>query len=132
MLKRKTKEDPPPQTGPVEAVIPTRLQEIAGKDTELYWAMSRVMFLDPKRITTSLENAVKQAADHEAAGNKIRAEVWYRIAGGIALYRGDVEGVRKFFQKALSMAPEPRREYKLMSEQPEHAVDLSKKYYENL
>ncbi len=131
MFKRKQKEDPP-QTGPIEAVIPTRLQEISGKDTELYWAMSRVMFLDPKRITTSLENAVKQAADHEATGNRIRAEIWYRIAGGIALYHGDVEGVRKFFQKALSTAGEPRREYKAISEQPEQAVEISKKYYENL
>lgn len=131
-LKRNKVNADPPQNDSADTVIPTRLQEIVGKDTDLYWAMSRVMFLDPKRVTTPLEQAVRQASEHESAGNKIRAEVWYRIAGGIALYKGDVDEVRKFFQKALLVSGQDRREYKIISEQPERAVEISTKYYESL
>jgi hypothetical protein len=131
-LRRNKEKEDSSQNAPTDTVIPTRLQEIVGNDTELYRAMSRVMFLDPKRITTQLEQAVRQASEHESTGNKIRSEVWYRIAGGIALYKGDAEGVRKFFQKALLVSGQDRKEYKTVSEQPERAVEISRKYYENL
>lgn len=145
--KRKNSDDPPAQASSslqstpssgnaTPELIPTRLQEIAaeiaGKDSELYWALSRVMFLDPKRITLSLEQALKQASDQEKTGNRIRAEVWYRVAGGIALYHGDVESVRKFFAKANSIAGDSRREYKIVAEESEKAVEISRKYYENV
>lgn len=108
----------------------TRLQEIVGGDGELYQVMSRLLFLDPKKITTPLESAVSQAAAFESSGNKIRAEVWYRIAGGISLYRGDVEGVRKFFEKASSIAGDSRPEYRTILKRAAEAVSIAKKFYE--
>lgn len=93
--------------------------------------MSRLLFLDPKKITTSLEDAVKQATTFESAGNKTRAEVWYRIAGGIALYRGDAESVRKFFEKASSIAGNSKPEYKTAATRANDAVGIARKYYEN-
>lgn len=103
-----------------------------GADDEMYQAMSRLLFLDPKRITTSLESAVSQASEFESTGNKLRAEVWYRIAGGISLYRGDTEGVRKFFEKASSIAGDSRPEYKTLAKRAQEAVNFAKKYYEGL
>ncbi len=92
--------------------------------------MSRLLFLDPKRITTPLEDAVKKASEFESAGNRIRAETWYRIAGGISLSRGDTQAVQKFFEKASSLAGDSRPEYKTIARRPQDAVDVAKKYYE--
>jgi len=115
-----------------EPIVLSRLQELTGIDTEMYQSMSRLLFLDPKKILTSLEDAVAQASAFETSGNKTRAEVWYRIAGGISLYKGDADGVRKFFEKATASATEPKPEYKTASARSQDAVALAKKYYEIL
>lgn len=83
-------------------------------------------------MTTSLEEATRQAAGFEAVGDKIRAEVWYRIAGGISLYRGDVEGVRKFFEKAASFQGGSKREYSTAATRSQQMVTMARKYYENI
>ena len=115
-----------------EPVGLNRLQEITGNDEEMYRAMSRLFFLDPKRITMSLEDTVAQASSFEASGNKTRAEVWYRIAGGISLYRGDVDGVRKFFEKASSFAADAKPEYKTIAGRASEAVSIARKFYDSL
>ncbi|HZY93321.1 MAG TPA: hypothetical protein VFE98_00470 [Candidatus Bathyarchaeia archaeon] len=127
--KKKGNQDPSNVSTPA---LTSRLQELTGSDDGFYRAMSRLMFLDPKKITTSLEDAVKQAQDYESAGNKTRAELWYRIAGGISLYRGDIEAVRKFFQKASIVSGNARPEYDSVAKQPERAVETAKKYYEGI
>ncbi|OLC64508.1 hypothetical protein AUH73_00055 [archaeon 13_1_40CM_4_53_4] len=79
------KKRPATHSGPSpEPAVLSRLQEITGNDNEMYQSMSRLLFLDPQKITTSLEETVSQATNFESTGNKLRAEVWYRIAGGIA------------------------------------------------
>ncbi len=92
--------------------------------------MSRLLFLDPKKITTPLDQVLSQASQLESSGSRIRAEVSYRIAGGIALYKQDVDGVRKFFEKASSLAGDSRPEYKTIAKRAEDAVNVAKKYYE--
>jgi hypothetical protein len=94
--------------------------------------MSRLLFMDPKKITTSLEEAVSQATSFEAAGSKTRAEVWYRIAGGMALYQGDSEGVRKFFEKAASISGNSKPEYATVANRSQEAVAIARKYYESV
>jgi hypothetical protein len=110
----------------------SRLQEITGNDIEMYRSMSRLLFMDPKKITTSLEEAVSRATTYEAAGSKTRAEIWYRIAGGIALYEGNVEEVRKFFEKAASIAGNSKPEYRTIATRSQEAVSVARKYYENI
>lgn len=110
----------------------SRLQEITGNDPEMYRSMSRLLFIDPKKIMTSLEEAVSQATSFESAGSMTRAEVWYRIAGGIALYRGDVEGVRKFFEKAASISGNSKPEYRTVATRSQEAVSIARKYYESI
>jgi hypothetical protein len=118
-------------TNPEPAVL-SRLQEITGNDEEMYRCMSRLLFMDPKKITTSSEEAVSQATNFEATGDKIRAEIWYRIAGGIALYKGDAEAVRKFFEKAASISGGSKPEYKTIATRAQEAVSIAGKYYEIL
>ena len=131
----KKKNQPPPAENPQENQEPmvlSKLQEITTGDEEMYRSLSRLLFLDPKKITTSLEDAVSQAAAFDSTGNRTRAEVWYRIAGGIALYRGDPEGVRKFFEKASSIAGGNRPEYKTIASRSQDAVNLARKFYESM
>ena len=115
-----------------EPIVLSKLQEITAGDDEMYRSLSRLLFLDPKKITTSLEDAVGQATAFDSAGNRTRAEVWYRIAGGIALYRGDQDGVRKFFEKASSIAGDRRPEYKTIASRSQDAVNLARKFYESM
>ncbi len=126
------KKDPTEAATNPEPSALTRLQEITGKDEEMYRSMSRLLFMDPKKITTSSEEAVSQATKFEANGNKIRAEIWYRIAGGIELYKGDIEAVRKFFEKANSISGGSKPEYKTIASRAQEAVSIAGKYYENL
>lgn len=131
----KKKNQPSPGGNPSENQEPmvlSKLQEITASDAEMYRSLSRLLFLDPKKITTSLEDAVSQATTFESTGNRTRAEVWYRIAGGIALYRGDPESVRKFFEKAVSIAGDRRPEYKTIASRSQDAVNLARKFYESI
>ncbi len=127
----KNKSQTPAGTNP-EPVVLSKLQEVTGGDSDMYRSMSRLLFLDPKRITMSLEDVVNHATSFEQSGNKTRAEIWYRIAGGIALYRGDAEGVRKFFEKAASVSGGSKPEYKIVASRSQEAVSIAKKYYEIL
>lgn len=127
--KRKAPDE---KVGSPEPAVLSRLQEIAGNDSEIYTVMSRLLFIDPGKVTTSLEDAASQAASFEAAGDKTRAEVWYRIAGGISLYKGDVEGVRKFFEKAASFPGNSKKEYAIAASRSQEMVSIARKYYENI
>jgi hypothetical protein len=91
--------------------------------------MSRLMFLDPKKILTPLDKTVKEAADYEAQGNKLRAETAYRIAGGISLWKGDLDGVNRYFSKAASLAGDARPEYQTILKKSNEAVAIAGKYY---
>ena len=131
----KKKDQPSHTDNPQESqepIVLSKLQEITAGDDEMYRSLSRLLFLDPKKITTSLEDAVSQASAFDSAGNRTRAEVWYRIAGGIALYRGDQDGVRKFFEKASSIAGDRRPEYKTIASRSQDAVNLARKFYESM
>src|SRR2546422_10059997 len=131
----KKKNQPSPAENPTENQEPmvlSKLQEITAGDDEMYRSLSRLLFLDPKKIITTLEDAVNQATAFDSNGNKTRAEVWYRIAGGIALYRGDPEGVRKFFEKASSVAGDRRPEYKTIASKPQDEVNLARRFYESM
>ncbi len=88
------------------------------------------MFLDPKKIMTPLDRLLSEAQEYEAQGNRLRAEVAYRIAGGISLYRGDLDGVNKYFSKAASFAGDSHPEYKIILKQSSEAVAIARKYYE--
>src|SRR5260370_25320355 len=115
-----------------EPMVLSKLQEITAGDDEMYRSLYRLLFLDPKKIITSLEDAVSQATAFDSTGNRTRAEVWYRISGGIALYRWDQDGVRKFFEKASSIARDPRPEYKTIPRRSPDAVNLARKFYESM
>ncbi len=109
----------------------SRLQDLCGGNEELYRALSNLMFLDPKKITSPLESVLNEARDFEVKGNNMRAEVGYRIAGGVSLYKGDLEGVRTHFAKAASLAGDSHPEYRTIAKRADEAVTVARKYYES-
>ena len=115
----------------IEVSAASRLQELCGGNEELYRALSSLMFLDPKKILTSFENVLNEAREFEEKGNSLRAEVGYRVAGGMSLYKGDVEGVRTHFSKAASLAGNSHTEYKTIAKRADEAVSVARKYYES-
>ena len=111
--------------------IVSKLQELSGNNTALYTALARLLFLDPKKISAPLETHLTEAQDYETKGEKLRAELAYRIAGAIALYKGDADAVQRYFTKALALANSSRPEYKMLTEHSSDAVAIAKRYYES-
>jgi hypothetical protein len=128
-LGKPKRKDQSEGTAP-ESVIANRLRTLSGDDSDLYEAMSHLMFLDPKKILLPLDALLKEAQEHEAHGNKLRAEVMYRIAGGISLSRGDADGVNKYFSKAALFAGDSHPEYRTILKRLDQAVAIARKYYE--
>lgn len=126
--KAKQKDASPAATP--ETLTTNRLRDLCGGDGDLFVAMSRLMFLDPKKIMTPLDRVLSEAQDYEAQGNKLRAEVGYRIAGGISLYKGDLDGVNKYFSKAASFAEDSPPEYQIILKRSSEAVAVARKFYE--
>jgi hypothetical protein len=127
---RKPKQKDPALEMSGESVAANRLKDLCEGDADLYGALSRLMFLDPKKITTSIEQAVSDGQAFEKQGDKLRAEVNYRIAGGIALSRGDPAGVRTYFEKAASMASDSKQEYQVLLKRSDQAVNIARRFYE--
>jgi len=126
----KPKQKEPALETSSESLMANRLKELCGGDADLYGAMSRLMFLDPKKITTPLDHVVSDAQSFEAQGNKLRAEVGYRIAGGIALSKGDANSMQTYFEKAASFAGHSHPEYQVVLKRSSEAVNIARKYYD--
>ena len=107
----------------------SKLMDLCGGSTELYQALSRLMILDPKKVNVPLETFLSEAQAYETQGNKLRAEVDYRVAGALSLFQGDTEGVRKYFAKAFMIAGNSRGEYKMLIDHLDDAVAVAKRYY---
>ncbi len=125
--KKKPSETP---SGMVVVSVSSRLRELCGGDEEMYSTLSRLMFLDPRKIVSPLQSVLSEAEDSESKGNNIKAEVGYRIAGSMSLWKGDSEGVRKYFMKASTFAGEHRPEYRIVAKRADEAVNITRKYYE--
>ena len=125
--KKKPSDSP---SAMVVVSVSSRLRELCGGDEEMYSALSRLMFLDPRKIVAPLQNVLNDAQDGESRGNNLKAEVGYRIAGSLSLWKADAEGVRKYFTKASTFAGENRPEYRILAKRADEAVNITRKYYE--
>lgn len=112
-FKGKGKEDKNPKTEQVieKKIIKTELRTICADDLEVYEALRTTMLLDPKKIENSMEEIVEKGK--------------YAIAGGLAIYKGDVEKVKEYFSK---YAEQTGKKLKIL-EIPERAVEKAQEYY---
>jgi len=107
--------------------IITNLEKLCGDDKEVYESLVNTMFLDPRKIDTSMEEAAKKAEDFEKAKDFMRAMIWYETAGGLAIWKGDVKKVVEFFSKCEKISPNIR--YSILKN-PEKATAKAKEYYQ--
>jgi len=130
MFGREKKKTAAPQPNMPMVPVGGRLRDLCGSDEEMYTALSRLLFLDPKKIVSPMETVLSEAQDYEMKGNRLRAEVGYRVAGGMSLWKGDAEGVRKYFTKASMFSGEVRPEYRALAKRSDEVVAIARKYYE--
>ena len=103
----------------------TELKLLCAEKPEIYEALSEFMFLHPEKIDVKLEDAVRNAEEFEKAGDTLRAAVWYRIAGGIALYMGDTSRVKQYLTKYGKLAGSQPKILNFIEE----AVKKAQEYY---
>ena len=125
-LFRRGEKEKPSDMEPEEARV-TELDWICGEDKEVCQALLHTMFLDPRKISVTIKDAAKKAADLEKKKDNERARMWYHVAGGLALWEGDTAKVKQYFGKCEKLAPEMG--YELINKIPEKAVAKAQEYY---
>jgi len=124
LLRRKKKKEELLET-PVENRPTSELEEICKDALEVYEALENTMFLNPTKIKISIKDAVAKAKELEKAKDKLRAATWYKIAGGLAIYEGDVSKVQEYFGKYAKLTGQQLK----ILEIPEKAVEKAQEYY---
>jgi hypothetical protein len=128
--KGKNKNPDSQQSSPQENPAPSRLRELCGPNDEMYSALSRLLLLDPIKIVSPLDSILTEAQDNESKGNKLKAEVGYRVAGGLSLWKADTDGVRRYFTKASTFDGPSRSVYTFLAQRADEAVGIAKRFYE--
>lgn len=109
----------------VEPVKKTELEELCGDDKETYDALFSIMFLDPRKIPTSMKQAAENGKKSEKEKDFVNARMWYEVAGGLAMYEGNVKKVIEYYGDAERVTG---RKY-LILKNPEKAVAKAQEYY---
>jgi len=104
----------------------SELEQLCGDDKETYEALFHTMFLDPRKVGTSMKEAADNAKKFEKAKDFVRARTWYEIAGGLAIYEGNVKKVVEFFSEIEKISPDTK--YTILKN-PEKAVAKAQEYY---
>jgi hypothetical protein len=120
--KKKGKEKINVETSPTM----TELEQLCGDDKGTYEALIHAMFLDPRKIGISIKDAMGNAKQFEKAKDSVRARAMYEIAGGLAVYEGDLEKVVEFFSKCEELLPDVK--YPILKN-PEKAIAVAQEYY---
>lgn len=108
------------------AKIISELEQLCGDDKETYEALLNTMFLDPRKVGTSMKEAAENAKKFEKAKDFVRARTLYEIAGGLAIYEGNVKKVVEFFSEIEKISPDTK--YTILKN-PEKAVAKAQEYY---
>ena len=104
----------------------SELEQLCGDDKETYEALFHTMFLDPRKVGTSMKEAADNAKKFEKAKDFVKARTWYEIAGGLAIYEGNVKKVLEFFSEIEKISPDTK--YTILKN-PEKAVAKAQEYY---
>jgi hypothetical protein len=104
----------------------THLEQLCGGDKETYEALFHTMFLDPRKVGTSMKEAADNAKKFEKAKDFAKARMWYEIAGGLAIYEGNVKKVVESFSEIQKISPDTK--YTILKN-PEKAVAKAQEYY---
>lgn len=126
-LLRRTKKTDTTKIEP-ERVRETGLDQVCADDRDVCKALEHTMFYDPRKVQATLDEAAKKAGDFEKKGDSQHARMWYHIAGGLALWKGDAAKVKQYFGKCAKLAPD--MPYEPITKVPEKAVAKAQEFYE--
>ena len=104
----------------------TELEQLCGDDKDTYEALHHTMFLDPRKVGTSMKEAAENAKKSEKEKDFVKARTWYEIAGGLAIYEGNVKKVVEFFTECEKISQDTK--YPILKN-PEKAVEKAQEYY---
>jgi alpha-amylase/alpha-mannosidase (GH57 family) len=122
-FRRKKKEEVKKEE--VKEEVKTELEILCTDDREVYEALFNTMFLNPTKITVSMEEAAKRAKEFKEIGDKVRAITEFKIAGGLAIWKGNVQKVKEFFSECKELSG---KDYPILKN-PERAVRKAQEYY---
>jgi len=103
----------------------TALEQICGSDKDVYEALFPVLFLDPRKIDATMKQAVDNAKKAEKEKDVPHARMWYEVAGGLAIYEGNVKKVIEHYGEAQRVTGEKY----LILNNAEKAVAKAQEYY---
>jgi len=108
------------------------VEALCNGDRELAEALKRGLFLNPGRLSTSMDDLTGLANRLEQKGDKLLARVNYETVGRLALMKGDTDAVRRYFSKSAELEVDERLRnvFKTLAAKPEEAVNAAKKYYQ--
>jgi hypothetical protein len=101
------------------------LEQLCGGDKETYNALLPIMFLDPRKIEVPIKQAADNAKKSEKEKDFVGARMWYEVAGGLALYEGNVKKVTEYYEGAQRVTGQKY----LVLNNPEKAVAKAQEYY---
>ncbi|MGB9740983.1 MAG: hypothetical protein ACP5IM_07245 [Candidatus Bathyarchaeia archaeon] len=103
----------------------TELEQLCRDDKEVYEALLNTMYLNPKKLGVTMKEAAENAKKAEKEKDLVRANLWYRIAGGLAIYEGNVKKVVEYFSESQKISG---FSYPILKV-PEKAVAVAQEYY---
>jgi len=113
-----------------EKVALSELEELCVDNPKVYEALKDTMFLDPTKIAISMKDAVNKAKELEKAGDFLRAAVWYKIAGGLAIYEEDTSKVKEYFGRYAKLTGRKLKILEIVEEAVKKAQEFYQKYLE--
>jgi hypothetical protein len=105
----------------------TLLEDLCGEEKDVYEALKETMYLDPRKIRMTIDEAERKAKEFEKERNFHKARIYYDIAGGLAIYEGNAAKVKQFFSKSAKLNPD--YPYPIINI-PEKAIAKAKEFYE--
>lgn len=103
----------------------TQLEQLCADDKETYEALVPVMFLDPRKVETTVKQAAENAKRFEKDKDFVGARMWYEVAGGLSLYEGNAKKVAEYYGSAERVTGSKY----LILKNPEKAVAKALEYY---
>lgn len=96
-FRRKKEEVKEVKEKPKEEKTP--LEILCAEEPDVYEALKDTMFLDPRKMGTSLEEAIQKAKEFKKSKDITKAMMWYKTAGGLAIFEGNITKVKECFGK---------------------------------
>lgn len=134
LFRRKKKSEVKEKKKTSESTEKSILEELCKGDTELLFALTRTVLLNPERLYgEGIDFYIEKAQNFEKEKDFLRTRINYQAAGEIALYKGNLTQVQKFFKKCAELESSPVYkkvfEYYSKKADAEKAVKVAKEYY---